>query len=581
MRKFLKNFFADHSPMTTNVERRMFNLDVSLMLQRISQEFAAPIGDVSDFRRSVIFPQLYVFVCLILVGTTQEELFAGLFLKLLIVAYLLMAYALIRSQIVILSHTLLGVELLILCGLLCVGASALNLTPLGHVFLPSALLILCLFVVCVSWRLVLVCGVSLFIVLLLYSSAYWLLGSDDGAEMSLGLTLFGSATLAACAISYLRAPREGSSVRGIFPRFAAIDFGWGGARSLESDRLIGEAHDEENELSHLVNNSLQGMMESVEALRVFISAPDRGESARALQHLSELDRALSFVSWTVSDTKVLAELARRTLPARFEAMSYRELKNEIGHYGRCLTSAHAESIEISTPDGEAATFIIAGRDYMLSVLRRLLRHAYRPGRAGGKFNITCRTEPGREVILFHPSSGDSLDDRALVHLEKLVRMSGGDFVHHVDAQGGEIVRCELASALPHVPVEGGLRDWLLLVDDAPQVVAFYERVATALSMKAISAPSRGKAIELLEVYGQPRLVITDMKLADGDALEFIEELRRRFPSTLPILVVSGSSDAAERLCHVAGEIAFLVKPVSRRLLFDAVTNLLAGRGEHI
>jgi len=70
------------------------------------------------------------------------------------------------------------------------------------------------------------------------------------------------------------------------------------------------------------------------------------------------------------------------------------------------------------------------------------------------------------------------------------------------------------------------------------------------------------------------LVILDNRLPDGLGIDFIDELRKDFPS-LKILMISGFKAAtAKDLALHNGADGFLEKPFSRQQVYDAVNHLL-------
>ena len=547
-------------------------------LANIRREFAAPIGDASDFRRSVIFPQLYVFVCLVVVGSILGESLAGLFLKLVMVAYLLLAYALLRSRLVLLTHTLLGIEMIILCALLCVGASALGLPVIGHVFLPTALVIFSLFVVHISWRVLLACAISLLIVLALYASTAMLLGEAAPVELTLGFMLVGAVAVLAASLSYVVQSGRVRRRANDYENFMSLNFERQGIEPGATAAARAGPQGGDGELSHVVNNSLQEMVEALDSVRALVCASggiaDENMRAGVLEHLSDIEAALSFIGWTVSDGKVLAELERRTLPARLESMSFQDLKSELESYGRWLARGKDGTIEVLIPGAGEESFSVAGRDYLLSALRRLLRKACGARAGGAAIEVECQAGSEANKLLVRTLAGVEPDEYAVDLLRKIMRMSRGVFQRRSGERGGSVMSCDFQRPRQGARAGACAGSWFLLIDDAPQILSFYERVATALGLRAFSAASRAKALELVEQHGRPRLVITDLRLADGDALELIEELRRRFGAGLPVLVVSGSSEGAGRVSALPGRQSFLLKPVNRRALFEAVSSLL-------
>ena len=102
-------------------------------------------------------------------------------------------------------------------------------------------------------------------------------------------------------------------------------------------------------------------------------------------------------------------------------------------------------------------------------------------------------------------------------------------------------------------------DPILVVDDEADFVANYQRLLRRRGYRVVSAGSRGDGLVILE--REPlALVITDLRLPDGDGLELVR-VARRLPTPTPSIVVTGFASEASRMAALAaGASAYLAKP---------------------
>jgi DNA-binding response OmpR family regulator len=116
---------------------------------------------------------------------------------------------------------------------------------------------------------------------------------------------------------------------------------------------------------------------------------------------------------------------------------------------------------------------------------------------------------------------------------------------------------------------------VLVVDDEADFLATYERLLRRQGYEVITATSR--AAGLAAVAGERLdLVISDLRLPDGDGLDVVRAARRG-PDPPPVIVVTGyPSDETRRAAAAAGATAFFAKPFAAAGLLEAVRSSLAG-----
>ena len=121
-------------------------------------------------------------------------------------------------------------------------------------------------------------------------------------------------------------------------------------------------------------------------------------------------------------------------------------------------------------------------------------------------------------------------------------------------------------------------DPILVVDDEADFVASYQRLLHRKGYRVVSAGSRGDG--LLIVEREPlALVITDLRLPDGDGLELVRAARR-LPAPTPSIVVTGFASEASRMAALAaGASAYLAKPFGAASFISLVEKTLDSRNQ--
>jgi DNA-binding response OmpR family regulator len=114
---------------------------------------------------------------------------------------------------------------------------------------------------------------------------------------------------------------------------------------------------------------------------------------------------------------------------------------------------------------------------------------------------------------------------------------------------------------------------ILVVDDEADFVANYQRLLRRQGYRMISAGSRGDGLVIVE--REPlALVITDLRLPDGDGLELVRAARRR-PTPTPSIVVTGFASEASRMAALAaGASGYLAKPFAAASFISLVEKML-------
>ena len=116
---------------------------------------------------------------------------------------------------------------------------------------------------------------------------------------------------------------------------------------------------------------------------------------------------------------------------------------------------------------------------------------------------------------------------------------------------------------------------VLIIDDDEDVAMLLSRFTQKAGFSTQTVSSLKKARALLETI-QPDLILLDLRLPDGSGLDFLPELRGKYP-TIPVIMCTGEGevDHAVRAMR-SGAADFLLKPVDGPTLTRAVQQAAGG-----
>lgn len=119
---------------------------------------------------------------------------------------------------------------------------------------------------------------------------------------------------------------------------------------------------------------------------------------------------------------------------------------------------------------------------------------------------------------------------------------------------------------------------ILVVEDEPDMAATYERLLRRAGHRVVRAASRAEAMRLLESL-RPRLVISDLRLRDGDGLDVIRAARMLDLPAGVIAITAFVSRGTRQAALDAGASAFLAKPFNIAEFSNLVEELIARRDQ--
>jgi DNA-binding response OmpR family regulator len=114
---------------------------------------------------------------------------------------------------------------------------------------------------------------------------------------------------------------------------------------------------------------------------------------------------------------------------------------------------------------------------------------------------------------------------------------------------------------------------ILVVDDEVDLVVTYERLLRRMGYRVIPTGTRRDALDVLRSE-RLALVVADLRLPDGDALDVVRAAREAVPSPPIIVATAFPSEGNRRRALDAGATAFLSKPFSVPSFMELVTNLV-------
>jgi CheY-like chemotaxis protein len=116
---------------------------------------------------------------------------------------------------------------------------------------------------------------------------------------------------------------------------------------------------------------------------------------------------------------------------------------------------------------------------------------------------------------------------------------------------------------------------VLVVDDDEMVHKLFKIILEQEGYKLMLATSGVEALSLLRTQ-RPNLILMDMMMPDMDGLETTSRIKaaKQFSATPIIMVTSNSERSVITSCLKAGAIDFLVKPFSREILLEKISQSL-------
>ena len=114
---------------------------------------------------------------------------------------------------------------------------------------------------------------------------------------------------------------------------------------------------------------------------------------------------------------------------------------------------------------------------------------------------------------------------------------------------------------------------ILVVEDEADLVVTYDRLLRREGYRVMTAASLAEGLRAIE-SSKPALVISDLRLPDGDGMGIIRAARALDPPPPVIVVTAFASQAVRDAALASGASAFLAKPFPAAVLLRLVQDEL-------
>ena len=115
--------------------------------------------------------------------------------------------------------------------------------------------------------------------------------------------------------------------------------------------------------------------------------------------------------------------------------------------------------------------------------------------------------------------------------------------------------------------------YILIVDDEVDIC---EKLATCFELEdfiVLTAHSGNKAIDILRLNPQVELIVSDIKMPDGDGLKLIDFVKNELDKKVPIIMLSAFSETPEAELLERGALRLISKPVNIDDLISYIKSL--------
>ncbi len=147
----------------------------------------------------------------------------------------------------------------------------------------------------------------------------------------------------------------------------------------------------------------------------------------------------------------------------------------------------------------------------------------------------------------------------------------------LSVHGGSIKASQHDDAVSlHVILPSAASYQVLVVDDNPDLIHFYQRYVQGTRYQIIPLREMAHAFETIQSVS-PDLVVLDVMLPDGDGWELLSHLHHH-PATSSIPVIVCSVVREEELALALGATAYIPKPVRRQEFIQALDRALIPAG---
>ena len=114
----------------------------------------------------------------------------------------------------------------------------------------------------------------------------------------------------------------------------------------------------------------------------------------------------------------------------------------------------------------------------------------------------------------------------------------------------------------------------LIIEDEMDIRYLVSNILKQRGVQSVLAGSLSEAEKILEQdFPPPRIIFLDNYLPDGLGINYIRELKKRFPLTRIAIITAHDNVSDREKARFEGADFFIGKPFSKELIFNTIDNL--------
>lgn len=114
---------------------------------------------------------------------------------------------------------------------------------------------------------------------------------------------------------------------------------------------------------------------------------------------------------------------------------------------------------------------------------------------------------------------------------------------------------------------------ILIAEDEADLLMLFEDALTIKDAKVFRAKNGKEAIDLFNKVKMD-LIVSDIRMPNGDGVFLLEEIRKNNPMVPPILLITGYADLVPEKAYKMGADGFLFKPFSIQKILTTINSIL-------
>jgi CheY-like chemotaxis protein len=231
-----------------------------------------------------------------------------------------------------------------------------------------------------------------------------------------------------------------------------------------------------------------------------------------------------------------------------------------------------KNIQVSIEPAESLSLVITDRVVLRQALIGIFNESFHI-QTGNTLSVKFNNVENRVVIeisaqvssSWEPAGEEEVDDdlNAVRYWCKLINAQLEEKITHQN----NLHHIQWSIQLPH-----SNQRILLVIDDQPEVLSLFKRYLSQTNIIPVGVEQPSQALALAH-HLQPALITLDVMMPQMDGWELLQSLKLDSQvRNIPIIVCSAWDDPD--LSRTLGAAAFLKKPITQKMLLDAITQLL-------